>query len=251
MSLAQRYLSRFTQPNSAELATWLARYPDHPDAPAVHATLLARLAAGAGPPPPTVPSLAPQTLSAPEPEENSAATARLPRNPLLDRTVRERAHAGNADSALHLLAKTRGLDAVYGGQLRAEIAQALFSQGRDDLALRLAQGALRQSGGRIGLAGYVGGLAAWRQDRPLEAQSLFEAAYRAEVASPSLHAAAAFWAARAHLRNRDFNAFAPWMRRAAELPPYLLRPARPPQPRPGSQRRTAAATRSVQPMAKR
>ena len=125
----------------------------------------------------------------PEPEENSAATARLPRNPLLDRTVRERARAGNADSALHLLTRTKGLDVLYGGQLRAEIAQSLFSQGRDELALRLAQGALRQSGGRIGLGGIhrrAGCLAA--RQRPVDAQGLFEAANRAEVASPSLQA---------------------------------------------------------------
>ena len=215
--LAQRYLGRFTQPTSAELATWLARYPDHPDASAVHTLLLSRLAGGmARPPDPAVSGLSPQAPAAPEPEENSPATARLPRNPLLDRTVHERARAGNFDSALSLLMKTKGLDALYGGQLRAEIAQTLFSLGRDEPALRLAEGALRQSGGKIGLAGYVGGLAAWRLERPAEAQWLFEAANRAEYASPSLQAAAAFWAARAHLRTRDYPGFAPWMRRAAE-----------------------------------
>ncbi len=215
--LAQRYLSRYVQPSSSDLATWLARYPDHPDAAAVHKTLLSRLAAGVTPPPaPLSVSLPPQTPSAPEPEENTPATARLSRNALLDRTVHERARSGNADSALRLLGKTRGLDALYGGQLRAEIAQALFSQGRDDLALRLSEGALHQSGGRIGLAGYIGGLAAWRLDRKAEAQWLFEAANHAEVASPSLQAAAAFWAARSHLHNRDYPGFAPWMRRAAE-----------------------------------
>ena len=215
--MAQRYLSRFNEPSSSDLATWLARFPDHPDAPAVHATLLSRLAAGMpAPPAPTLASLPPQAAAAPEPEENSPASARLPRNVLLDRTVHERARAGNADSALHLLAKTKGLDALYGNQLRAEIAQSLFSQGRDELALRLAEGALRQSGGRIGLAGYIGGLAAWRLERPAEAQGLFEAANHAEFASPSLQSAAAFWAARAHLHNRDFPGFAPWMRRAAE-----------------------------------
>ena len=216
--LAQRYLSRFTQPSSAELASWLARYPDHPDASAVHATLLARLAPGMQPPPaPLVASLAPQEPAAESPEEDTAPAARLPRNPLLDKTVHERAHAGNFDSALHLLSRTKGLDAVYGAQLRAEIAQAMFSQGHDEQALHVAEGALRQSAGRIGLAGYVGGLAAWRLNRPAEAQALFEAANQAEIASPSLQAGAAFWAARAHLRTRDFPGFAPWMHRAAAV----------------------------------
>ncbi len=214
--LAQRYLGRFTLAPAADLATWLRRYPDHPDASAVHALLLTRLAPGR--PRPDGPDLAmlePESPAAAPPEEDEPPHARLVRNPLLDRTVHERAHAGNADSALDLLRRTRGLDAVYGNQLRAEIAQALFTQGREELALRLAAGALRQSGGRVGLAGYVAGLAAWRLQRLGEAQGMFEAAYRADLASASLRAGAAFWAARSHLRNRDPAGYSPWMSLAA------------------------------------
>ena len=215
--LAQRYLSRHVQPSSADLAAWLARYPDHPDAPAIHTTLLSRLAAGMPKPPaPEVEMLTPEAPLAVTPEEGEPPRVRLQRNPLLDRTIHERARAGNADSAVHLLTITKGLDAVYGAQLRAEIAQSLFTQGRDEEALRLAQGAVRQSGGRIGLAAYVGGLAAWRLQRPGEAQPLFEAANRAEIASASLQTGAAFWAARTHLRNHDPAGFAPWMHKAAE-----------------------------------
>ncbi len=123
--------------------------------------------------------------------------------------MQERARAGNADSALRLLARTKGLDPLYGSQLRAEIAQALFTQGRDEQALRLAQGALRQSEGRIGLAGYVGGLAAWRLDAAGRGATAVRAASRAEIASTSLRAGAAFWAARAHLRNRDPAGYRP------------------------------------------
>ncbi len=200
--LAQRYLQLGPATPASDLAEWLARYADHPDAPAIHAMLLARLPSGmAAPAPPTVAPL-PADAAAP-PEEAEPAAMRLVRNPLLDRTVRERAHAGNADSALHLLAKTRGLDALYGNQLRAEIAQALFTQGRDGQAYRTGEDAFRRSGGRVALAGYVAGLAAWRLERADVAQPLFEQASRAELATPSLRAAAAFWAARAHLRNRD------------------------------------------------
>ena len=215
--LAQRYLLRFTQPSSADLASWLARYPDHPDAPAIHATLLSRLNASMqAPAAPEVDMLAPELPAAAAPEEDEPRHVRLVRNPLLDRTVRERAHAGNADSALHLVNQTRGLDAGYGGQLRAEIAQSLFTQGRDQEALHVAQGALKQSGDRVGLAAYVAGLAAWRLDRTEDAQPLFETASHAEIGSTSLHAGAAFWAARAHVRNQDAAGAAPWMHKAAE-----------------------------------
>ena len=214
--LAQRYLDRRTQPNSAQLASWLAQYPDHPDSAAVHTLLLARLAIGAPrPPAPEVATLPPDPPAAAAPEEDEPAQRRLSRNPLLDRTVHERARAGNADSALHLLGRTKGLDAVYGSQLRAEIAQALFTQGQDERALRLARRALHDSGERVGLAGYIAGLAAWRLDRPGDAQPMFEAASQADIASTSLHAAAAFWAGRAHLRNHDPAGYAPWMRQAA------------------------------------
>jgi soluble lytic murein transglycosylase len=214
--LADRYLGRFAQASASELATWLARYPDHPDASAVHTALLARLPRGtpAPPAPPAPPDLGASTAATPE--EDEPAEHRLVRNPLLDRTVRERARAGNADSALHLLTRTRGLDALYGSQLRAEIARALFTQGRDAEALHLAESALHQSQGRVGLAGYVAGLAAWRLERTDLAQPLFEQASRAELAPAALRAGAAFWAARAHLRNRDPAGYAPWMRRAGD-----------------------------------
>ena len=214
--LAQRYLSRQSQATASELASWLARYSDQPDSAAIHALLLSRLAIGAPrPPAPELAMLPPDPPAAAAPEESEPAQRHFARNPLLDWTVRERIRNGEADSAIRLVAHTKGLDAVYGNQLRAEIAQGLFTRGRDEEALHLAQAALRQSSGRIGLAGYIAGLAAWRLERTSEAQPLFEAASQAEIASTSLRSAASFWAARAHLRNHDPAGYRPWMRQAA------------------------------------
>ncbi len=130
--------------------------------------------------------------------------------------MHERARAGNADSALRLLAKTRGLDRCTAASCGPRSPRRCSARAATSWRCTSPRAPCGRSGGRIGLAGYIGGLAAWRLDRPAEAQWLFEAANRAEVASPSLQAGAAFWAARAHLRNRDYPAFAPWMRRAAE-----------------------------------
>lgn len=210
--LANGYLNHLAQTPAPDLAAWLARYPDHPDAPAVHTALLARIP-HAGGPIPVVPVLAADTAT---PEEAEPADLRLVRNPVLDKVIKERARAGNTDSALSLLARTRGLDPLYGSQLRAEIARALFTQGRDAEALHLAETAFRQSQGRVGLAGFIGGLAAWRMERPDVAQPLFERASRAELAPAAIRAGASFWAARAHLRNHDPVGYAPWMRRAAD-----------------------------------
>ncbi len=213
---AQRLTGRFAHASAADLAGWLARYPDHPDAGDVHALLMTRLDGKAAPSAPITVSLAPDPPFGAAPEEDDPPALRSQRNAALDRQLRKLAQADDADTALRLLAKVRGLDRLYGSQLRAEIAQSLFTHGKDEQALRLAQDALRQTGGRVGLAGYVGGLAAWRLERPLLAQPLFEAASRANLASTSLRAGAAFWAGRAHLRNGDPAGYRPWMRQAAD-----------------------------------
>ncbi len=215
--LAQRYLGPHTRSSAAELATWLARYPDHPDAAAIHALLRKRVTAGTAlPPTPDVARLEPDPPEAAAPEEDEPAGAKLSRNALLDRTVHERARAGNAESALSLLRRTKGLGALYGDQLRAEVGQTLFTQGRDAAALRTAQDALAGSGGAVGLAGYVAGLAAWRLGDRDQAQSAFEAATSATLAPAALRSGAAFWAARAHARNGDSAGATTWLKQAAQ-----------------------------------
>ena len=214
--LAQRFLGRFVKPTTSDLAAWLARYPDHPDAPAIHDLLLKRIGAGAAASAPNVPRLDPEAPDTAAPEEDEPAAVKLSRNALLDSTVHQRARAGHADSAEILLRRTKGLTALYAGQLRAEIAQALFTQGRDAEALRVAQDALHRTNGAVGLAGYVAGLAAWRLGRADEAPGLFEAASRAPLASTALRSGAAFWAARAHARMHDSAGAAAWLKQASE-----------------------------------
>ncbi len=104
----------------------------------------------------------------------------------------------------------------YGALLRAELAQGLFSQGRDEEALRLAEAANRQAQGIVGLAPWVGGLAAWRLGRPELARALFETAYRAPLQAPGRRSAAAFWSARAGLATH--GEYERWMHRAAQDP---------------------------------
>lgn len=213
--LADRYLGRCVRAGAEELQAWLARYADLPDAPAIRALLLTRRPSDAPlpPEPQGEPVLTGAVVDGPDVVDRS-----IQRNPVLDRSVREPARAGQADRALRLIARTRGLTPIYGALLRAEVAQALFIQGRDAEALRIAEAAHRQAGGQIGLAPYIAGLAAWRLDRPETARPLFEAAYRAELAPAALRAAGAFWAARARLRSRDLAGYAPWLRRTAESP---------------------------------
>ena len=217
--LADRLLRAGGGTGAEPLRAWLAQYPDLPDAPAIYALLLAQTPHGAVPPPapPSLPFLAPGAAPA-APDDVDLVARELVRNPALDRSVQETARAGRADRAVRLISRTRGLDRLYGAVLRAEVAQILFTQGRDAEALSLAEGAHRQAAGEIGLAPYVAGLAAWRMERADLARPLFAASYRAPLSSPSRRSAAAFWAARAELRCHNLSGYSPWMQRAAESP---------------------------------
>ncbi len=214
--LADRYLGHPDRTATTDLSAWLAHYSDQPDAVAIRAALASRLPRGAALPALAArASLGTESPEAATPEEEDPAGHLLARNALLDRTVHARAKDGAIASALRLVSATRRLDPLYRAQLRAEVAQLLFLQGRDAEALSLGQDAFRASGGRAGLAAFSAGLAAWRMDRPATARALFEAASRAMLLPASTRAGAAFWAARAQLRTGNPLGWRPWMLRAA------------------------------------
>lgn len=214
--LADRYLGAPSLAQPDDLAGWLGHYGHLPDAAAIRALLANLLPRGAPLPPAPSPLVALPAVAGGDDVE--PAERLMTRNPLLDRSVRDAARAGHADRAVRLVARTRGMDRPYGALLRAEVAQILFTQGRDAEALALAEAAHAQAHGQVGLAPYVAGLAAWRLERPELARPLFEAAFRAPLALAGQRAGAAFWAARAHLRTRDPGGYAPWMQRAAQSP---------------------------------
>jgi soluble lytic murein transglycosylase-like protein len=155
------------------------------------------------------------------PEETETPAHALPRNPDLDRTVWNAARSPHADAVGRVLAHTRGLTPNYASQLRGEAGQILFTLNRDEDAYAVAAEGARACNRQAGcqdaaLAGYAAGLAAWRMNRGDLARPMFELAWRAEGTTSALKAAAAFWAARAHLRTGDPGGYVPWMSRAAE-----------------------------------
>ena len=211
--LADRFAAAPSRVTPEELRAWLARFPDLPDAPLVHAMLATRLPRGAVlPPAPALPSFA----AAPFGDDVEASLPGSARNPGLDHGVRDAARAGEFDRALRLVTRSRGMSAAYGALLRTEVAQAMFSQGKDHLALSTAAAAHAQSRGALATAAWLAGASAWRLDEPALALSWFDAAYKAALATPGQRAKAAFWAARASLLVS--GEYGPWLHRAAANP---------------------------------
>lgn len=137
--LAQRYLHADYRSRYVELAAWLAKYGDHPDAPAIYRLALKRLPDGT-----------------PAPTEPDLSSFR----------------GGTPDS-------TAGVqDTHY----------------------------------------WTEALAAWRKGDSKTAAGLFEQAAKASGGNPWLQAAAAYWAARCHVRNREPQEVSEWLRLAAAEP---------------------------------
>jgi soluble lytic murein transglycosylase len=217
--LADRYLSRYHRSTADELSDWLAHYGDQPDAAAVHALLLTRLPKGTPPPPaPQTVALTRSSDAGPVPEDIDRHRNDLARQPVLDRSVLDRAQRGNTASALRLISSTRGISPAYAAQLRAEVAQVLFTRNDDAEALSVAQLALNGSAeqDQPSLGFYIGGLAAWRLDQIDLARILFEGGAKAPNTSARLHAASAFWASRASRYMGDPISATKWLYVAAE-----------------------------------
>ena len=125
--LADRYLGRRYRTTPDELTDWLTHYRDFPDAASIHALLLTRLPKGTEPP------LAPDSVAlerasetAPMPGDIDPPRNDLARNPMLDRSILDRARRSGSAPALRLITTTRGLSPAYAAQLRAEVAQGVI-----------------------------------------------------------------------------------------------------------------------------
>jgi len=119
-----------------------------------------------------------------------------------------------------------GLLDRYGNQLTAEVrsewagraAWDLYLELDDAGARRLAQRAADGSGDWAAFGNWVGGLAAFRQNDCAASAGFFDGVAR-QFASDEQKSAAAFWAARAHLRCGRPEMVAPRLAAAARLDP--------------------------------
>lgn len=204
---AELLLARATRPKAEDLTAWLLQFGDQPDAPALHDLLLATLPRGATPPPPP----AVRALG-------EGAEYALPDDPP------DRPAPLVADVPVPAGARSAPRSGVRSGAM----VQRLFLRGEDDAAETLAWEALASgtpaslsgdgSPDGIGLAGFAGGLAAWRAGRFAEAVPLFEMAWMAPATPRDIRVAGAFWASRARRLLGDGPGAVAWMHRASEHP---------------------------------
>ncbi len=212
--LADRYVRRPEIASLPELQDWFDRYAPLPEAAAIHALIAAKLPKGAAAP--VLPARDPGDH--PDPEDALPSLGQN-RNPQLERSVFDAARRGRADMVLHLL-RGAHITPSYEAELAGEAAQVALIAGADTAVAAIAESAGTRTP-QAALTGFAAGLAAWRSDNLPAAAAHFEGAWHAAIASPAQRAAAAFWAARAHLRSGDPAGYSPWMRRAAAEPRTL------------------------------
>jgi len=212
--LAQRYLHP-TKYRSAyrELKDWMAHYADHPDAPRIHKLAVSRRPANAQPPkPPVGVGSGPNARSVGAPP----AEARPPRKAMsaaerrkvaaLERQIRGSLKGGWTLAAKRLIESDevrKRFDAFEYDRAQAALANRYFVDGRTEWAHAWASRAAARSGRYLPDAHWIAGLAAWRLGRLDKAAHHFQAAAQSPNSSDWMVSAGAFWAARAHLVNRN------------------------------------------------
>jgi soluble lytic murein transglycosylase-like protein len=221
--LAQRFLSKTYRASYRELADWLQNYGDEADAGAIHALALQRRDAGS--PAPSKPgSWAPALRYGGEGDLDALVAADASRTPTdLDDSYEPKdelrriakTNPSKAEALLNAMDARHLLDDSDIDEVRAAIADAYMSTGEEKRALAI--NATRRVAAQP-LADWTAGLADWRAKRYAEARQHFEAAAKSPDGTPGLLAAAAFWTARAELREHHHDAVTYWLGMAAQEP---------------------------------
>ncbi len=225
---AQRYLHASYRSSYRELASWLAKYGDHPIADKVYRLALKKRQPGGLVPRQPLAKKQSLTKLGPITRPPYASKNRLTREQR--RRVRNlRARMYRQVSRLQLSATERLIatkevqrlfDDVQIAEATAWVAAGWYYYGRHARAFDLAQRATGE-GEAVPLAHWISGLAAWRLDDLPTAALHFEALALSPKNSGWNDAAGPFWAARAHEKLGHQDKVEGWLRRAAAHPRTL------------------------------
>jgi soluble lytic murein transglycosylase-like protein len=227
--LAARYLSGQYHASGEELAGWMARFADLPQANAVFALAKLRLGSrAAGLKPPARSALADSDSVSDEsagwddglvePARSLAGADRRRWQVLRDRIGWLTRH-DRVDQAAALLSDTdsKRLFAAHEiAELKANLAMAYFADGEVEQARQWAVEASQDEG--LAKAHWVAALAIWRSGDRAGSVQHFEAVANAPGLSSWVVAAGAFWAARANLAAHRPQVVNHWLQQAAAYP---------------------------------
>jgi soluble lytic murein transglycosylase-like protein len=222
--LAQRYMGRGYRTHYRELRAWMARYADHPQAVRVYKLALRRKPRRWGYP------RSPRHVTLGNGSEISGGTYyrgaqpvasryRLRRTRWLRRAIGRHIARGRLTRAERILKSrryTRRLGTALTDLYRTRLAFQLMAYGRTEKAYAMAKAAHERSGDRLTLAQWTLGLAAFRLGKYGEAATHFEALAQTNAISDWTESSAAFWTARARLRNREPEQVNRWLDAAAQ-----------------------------------
>ncbi len=211
------YRSRY-----GELAKWLTKYADHPEAKRIYKLAIRRKPKRARYP--NRPQTAPPVYHG-ESGNGGYEPALLhglrftQRTKAIHRHIKGLVRRERLSAAEYYLKRySRRLRQTHRDIARSRIAMGWFFYGNDKKAFALANAVARRSGKRVPFAHWYAGLSAYRMGRPHDAVSHFEKMAQITRLSGWHRAAAAFWAARANLVARKPARVSQWLNKAAEYP---------------------------------
>ncbi|MBI1215541.1 MAG: transglycosylase SLT domain-containing protein [Alphaproteobacteria bacterium] len=222
--LFQRYMSDGYTSSYAELSDWMKRYGGLPDAQKIYELALRKRPKNAAYPakPHTGRGIYSQydfdvgQLAQPYIATRRHSARQRQIIHLIDRLV-----PSSPTAALRHLETQEAKDLFNNAEydsMRADIAASYFYNGKVDKALELASASAARSGKDVPLAGWIAGLASWREGQYANAAAYFTSAANSSRISAWMCAAASHWAARSYLRSHQPEKVSYWLHRSAEYP---------------------------------
>lgn len=214
-----------------ELKDWMGSYADHPDAYRIYRLAMKRRPRNYKVPKEPIERVKTSTEMAREANRELARKSakrpsRVARGYLRD--ISRQLRRGRPDRADTVLQRSDAQSALgieaYDGA-RARVAQGYYLKGYPDgdlnAALSLARSAADRSRIDVPVADWTAGISAWRLGEYRLAAKHFAAIANAADISDRTRSSSAFWAARAHMMNRNPEQIIPYLELAATYPMTL------------------------------
>jgi soluble lytic murein transglycosylase-like protein len=223
--LYQRYMHADYKADYNELAQWMKHYADHPGAQGVYELAQKRQPADAGRLP--APRLTRGVSGQYDFDVRRDLAQSAPVRQKFSPRARDIIRSVNGKLSDSPTAAWRQIDTAEARKafkdvdydsLRTDIAGSYFYNRKPDRAFELASASADRSGEHLPMAGWVAGLSAWKLGKYDAAAKYFEKAAESPRASAWMVSGGAYWAARAHLRNREPQHVSHWLKKAAEHP---------------------------------